>query len=101
LATNYREPVLKAIICEGIPRREAEDLTQQFFSEIVFGKEDEPSAPLFAKADQKKGQLRSFIYISLKHFLGGDLKKGSQKTGQRHPPQILGGSNQSGSGPQP
>lgn len=78
LATTYREPVLKAILREGIPRSEAEDLCQRFFSEIIFSK-DSPSESLFARADQEKGRLRSFIFISIKHFLGGDFKKKAAK----------------------
>jgi RNA polymerase sigma-70 factor (ECF subfamily) len=58
---------------------EAEDLTQEFFARFL-------AKDYLASVDQRKGQFRSFLLASLKHFLANEWDKSQrQKRGGGQP----------------
>jgi len=62
LCQTYWRPVYLFLRRKGIPQHDAQDLTQSFFADLI---EDRT----YARADQMKGQFRSFLLGTLKHFL--------------------------------
>src|SRR5215468_1686667 len=62
LCQIYWRPVYLFLRRQGIPRNDAQDLTQSFFAEFI---EDRT----YARADPMKGRFRSFLLGTLKHFL--------------------------------
>src|SRR6516162_8689141 len=62
LCQIYWRPVYLFLQRQGIPRYDAQDLTQSFFAEFI---EDHT----YARADPMKGRFRSFLLGTLKHFL--------------------------------
>ena len=62
LCQIYWRPVYLFLRRQGIPRYDAQDLTQSFFAEFI---EDHT----YARADPMKGRFRSFLLGTLKHFL--------------------------------
>src|SRR6266542_1899895 len=62
LCQIYWRPVYLFLRRKGIPQHDAQDLTQSFFADLI---EDRT----YARADQIKGQFRSFLLGTLKHFL--------------------------------
>src|SRR5215469_5374995 len=62
LCQIYWRPVYLFLRRQGIPRNDAQDHTQSFFAEFL---EDRT----YARADPMKGQFRSFLLGTLKHFL--------------------------------
>jgi len=61
LCRIYWRPVYLFLRRQGIPRDDAQDLTQSFFAEFI---EDRT----YARADPMKGRFRSFLLGTLKHF---------------------------------
>lgn len=62
ICSIYRPPVLAWFLKSGCKRDHADDHTQSFFVEVVFGRR------LLHGADRTKGTLRSLITRALKHF---------------------------------
>lgn len=75
LCRNYWQPVAYFIRGRGVPSERVEDLTQDFFIQIMDRK-------FFKRADRHKGRFRSFMLASLRLFLIDDLRsRNSQKRG--------------------
>lgn len=68
LCQLYWYPVYAFVRRSGNGPHDAEDLTQSFFSMVL-------SLELFARADDTKGKLRSFLLTALKRFLGQQREK--------------------------
>ncbi len=87
LCGQYWYPVYAHVMRQGYPGFDAEDLTQEFFAHIL-------RRPWFVQADQTRGRFRSFLLVSLDHFLrdrfarGQTLKRGR---GYQHVPLELAG----------
>lgn len=62
LCTHYRAPVLQFIRNRVSGSEIAEDLTQEFFSKLIRG-------ALLQRADQDRGQFRSFLLHAIRGFL--------------------------------
>jgi len=75
LCQEYWRPVLVVIKARGAPDERAEDLTQEFFVQLM-------KKGFFKKADRSRGSFRTFILGALKFFLADDAKKSlAQKRG--------------------
>ena len=77
LAQIYRAPVNAYLQRKGYPPDAADDLTQEFFTAIVLGRE------LFDKADPKKARLRALMFASLKNFVIDDYRRRGAHAVQR------------------
>jgi RNA polymerase sigma-70 factor (ECF subfamily) len=62
LCQNYWQPIYAFVRRFGHGREDAEDLTQEFFQQLL-----ERNYP--GKADPRKGRFRTFLVITLNHFL--------------------------------
>lgn len=62
LCRRYRTPVLQFIRRRVVQSEQAEDLTQEFFAKLVRG-------DLLHRADQNRGQFRSFLLHVVRQFL--------------------------------
>ncbi len=62
LCRDYWYPLYAYIKRSGHAAHDAEDLTQEFFTQLL-------RASWFARADQAKGKFRSFLFASLDNFL--------------------------------
>lgn len=75
LCRTYWQPVASFIRARGVPDERVEDLTQDFFIQIM-------ERHFFKRADRQKGRFRSFMLSSLRMFLTDDLRRqNSQKRG--------------------
>lgn len=75
LCLTYWQPVASFIRAKGVPTERVEDLTQDFFVQIM-------DRQFFKRADPSKGLFRSFMLSSLRMFLTDDLRRrNSQKRG--------------------
>ena len=63
LLSKYWKPVYCYLRRKGYDNEQAKDLTQDFFHEVVLGRN------LIQKADQSKGRFRSFLLIALNRYL--------------------------------
>ncbi len=68
LCKNYWKPVSDYIRSRGAPSERIEDLTQDFFLQLM-------EKGFFKKADPAKGRFRTFILGSLRYFLADDVKR--------------------------
>ena len=79
LCQIYWYPLYAYVRRCGYESHEAEDLTQEFFARLL-------AKNYLADADREKGRFRSFLLVSLKHFLANEWdRKNAQKRGGRHP----------------
>ncbi len=75
LCRHYWTPVSKVISSRGAPSERVDDLTQEFFLQLM-------NKSFFKKADPAQGKFRSFILGSLRYFLADDARYHlSQKRG--------------------
>lgn len=75
LCQDYWKPVSIVIRGRGAPPERVEDLTQDFFLQLM-------QKGFFKKADKERGSFRSFILGSLRYFLADDAKRNlAQKKG--------------------
>ncbi len=75
LCREYWKPVASCIAAKGAPSERVDDLTQEFFMQMV-------DKGFFKRADREKGRFRSFMLGSLRFFLADDVKhQMSQKKG--------------------
>ena len=83
LCQIYWRPVYLFLRRQGIPRDDAQDLTQSFFAEFI---EDRT----YARADPMKGRFRSFLLGTLKHFLAHvrDHDRAQKRGGGAVPVQL-------------
>jgi RNA polymerase sigma-70 factor (ECF subfamily) len=68
LCKNYWTPLYAFARRRGHSPHEAEDLTQSFFAHILENR-------VFAAVAPAKGRFRSFLLVSLKHFLDNEIRK--------------------------
>jgi RNA polymerase sigma-70 factor (ECF subfamily) len=79
LCRIYWYPLYGFVRRQGHSPEDAEDLTQQFFCRLL-------EKDHFGKADRDRGKFRTFLLVSLKHFLtnewkrAGRLKRGGDLT---------------------
>jgi RNA polymerase sigma-70 factor (ECF subfamily) len=65
LCQIYWPPLFSFIRRQGRSVEDAQDLTQAFFARVLDKK-------YFSAADRQKGKLRSFLLVTLKHFLANE-----------------------------
>jgi RNA polymerase sigma factor (sigma-70 family) len=68
LCRTYWRPIYSFVRRQGIGREEAEDLTQGFFA-LLLERRD------FDTVRKEKGRLRSYLLVSLKHFLASEQRR--------------------------
>lgn len=79
LCRTYWMPLYAFVRREGHPVEEAQDLTQEFFARWLERRD-------FDAARREKGRLRSYLLVSLKHFLTNERNKGrATKRGRGQP----------------
>jgi DNA-directed RNA polymerase specialized sigma24 family protein len=83
LCQIYWRPVYVFLRRQGIPRHDAEDLTQSFFADLIENR-------AYARADPMKGRFRSFLLGTLKHFLAHsrDHERAQKRGGGVVPVQL-------------
>jgi RNA polymerase sigma-70 factor (ECF subfamily) len=75
LCRTYWYPIYVFVRRKGHTSHEAEDLTQEFFARLIKGRDLEV-------VRREKGRFRSYLLVSLKHFLVNEWKRGqTQKRG--------------------
>jgi RNA polymerase sigma factor (sigma-70 family) len=75
LCRSYWYPIYVFVRRKGYTPHEAEDLTQEFFARLIKGRDLEA-------VRREKGRFRSYLLVSLKHFLVNEWKRGqTQKRG--------------------
>ena len=73
LLSRYWKPVYCYLRRKGNANEDAKDLTQDFFYEIVLGRE------LIQQADQAKGRFRTFLLTALDHYVTSVHRKETAK----------------------
>ena len=68
LCRSYWLPLYAFVRREGHSQEEAQDLTQEFFALFLARKD-------FDEVRREKGRLRSYLLVSLKHFLANERHK--------------------------
>jgi RNA polymerase sigma-70 factor (ECF subfamily) len=68
LTETYWKPVYCYLRSKGFDNDAAKDITQDFFLEIVLGRD------LIQKADQSKGHFRSFLLVALERYVVSTLR---------------------------
>jgi RNA polymerase sigma-70 factor (ECF subfamily) len=75
LCRTYWYPLYGYVRRRGHSPEDAQDLTQQFFAQLLEGR-------LLASADPNLGRFRSFLLVAMNHFLTDEWKKArAQKRG--------------------
>ncbi len=72
LCRAYWYPLYAFIRREGHSAEESQDLTQAFFARLLERRD-------FERARKERGRLRSFLLVSLKHFLVNEWRRGQAK----------------------
>ena len=84
LCRSYWQPIAAFIRSRGFPSERVEDLTQDFFIQIM-------ERQFFKRADRDKGRFRSFMLGSLRLFLTDALRhQNAQKRGGHLEQTVLG-----------
>ena len=87
LCRTYWYPLYAYIRRRGYSPEDAQDLTQEYFARLL--KRNYP-----AQADRAKGKFRSFLLLTLNHFLSDDHERATtQKRGGGQPTVSLDGLN--------
>jgi RNA polymerase sigma-70 factor (ECF subfamily) len=83
LCRNYWQPIYVFIRRQGRNPHDAQDLTQEFFARLL-------ERNYLACVDRGKGRFRSFLLVSVKHFLANewDKAKAQKRGGGRIPISI-------------
>jgi len=68
LTKTYWKPIYCYILRKGFGNEKAKDLTQDFFAEIVLGRD------LIQNADQAKGKFRTLLLVALERFIVSSLR---------------------------
>jgi RNA polymerase sigma-70 factor (ECF subfamily) len=83
LCRTYWRPIYSFVRREGRAVEDAQDLTQGFFARLL-ARHD------FNAVRQEKGRLRSYLLVSLKHFLANERQRAMTiKRGEGRPPISL------------
>lgn len=69
LCQTYWYPLYAYVRRRGYSPHDAQDLTQEFFARLLENQS-------LGKADPERGRFRSFILVSMNHFLSSQWKKG-------------------------
>lgn len=85
----YWSPVYAAIRRQGFGTHDASDLTQEFMSQVVIGRD------LVGKADSTRGRFRSFLKQSLRNFLI-DRSRGRKRAEGMNPARLSAGPEEGG-----
>lgn len=84
LLRAYWSPVYAFIRKKGFGPHDAADLTQEFLSDVLVGRD------LIGKADPMRGRFRSFLKTALRNYLVDHRRKvGSRKSGPNAAPNGL------------
>lgn len=94
LLRQYWSPVYAAIRRQGYGSHDASDLTQEFMSQVVIGRD------LVGRADATRGRFRSFLKQSLRNFLI-DRSRARKRPEGDHPAHLSTGSEEGGGAPEP
>jgi len=70
LCRRYWRPLHGFVRRSGFSREEGEDLTQAFFARLLERRD-------FDAVRKEKGRLRSYLLVSLKHFLANERQRAS------------------------
>ncbi len=89
LLRQYWSPVYAAIRRQGFSSHDASDLTQEFMTQVVIGRD------LVGKADASRGRFRSFLKQSLRNFLI-DRSRGRKRAEGDRPAHISTGGDDAG-----
>ena len=83
LCRIYRPPVLACVRRHGHAAEEAEDLTQAFFEQLL-------RHGTFAVAERARGRFRTFLLVSLRHFLANQAAaaRAAKRGGGQQPVSI-------------
>jgi RNA polymerase sigma factor (sigma-70 family) len=76
LCRTYWHPVHAFVMRSGVSAEEAKDLTQDYFRHLI-------ASNIPAQADANKGKFRSFLLLTLKHFLTDEYRRSTN--GRRIP----------------
>lgn len=68
LCRSYWRPIYSFVRREGRSVEDAQDLTQGFFGQLLQRRD-------FSAVRREKGRLRSYLLVSLKHFLADDWER--------------------------
>ena len=68
LCRAYRSPVVAYLRAHGLAPGDAEDMAQSFFEQLLRRR-------LHAAADPGRGRFRTFLLISLKHFMANERER--------------------------
>jgi RNA polymerase sigma-70 factor (ECF subfamily) len=71
LCQAYWRPVYAFVRSRGHQAADAEDLTQEFFTQLI-------KTRSFKSADPQKGRFRFFLLGALKHFLANEFRRGQR-----------------------
>jgi RNA polymerase sigma factor (sigma-70 family) len=83
LCRTYWYPIYLFLRRKGYTSHEAENLTQEFFTRLINGRD-------LTVVRREKGRFRSYLLVSLKHFLVNEWKRGqTQKRGGGQNPVPL------------
>lgn len=89
LLRQYWSPVYAAIRRQGFGTHDASDLTQEFMTQVVIGRD------LVGKADATRGRFRSFLKQSLRNFLI-DRSRGRKRAEGDRPAHLSTGGDDGG-----
>jgi RNA polymerase sigma-70 factor (ECF subfamily) len=83
LCSIYRPPVLACVRRHGHGANEADDLTQAFFEQLL-------RHETFAVAERARGRFRTFLLVSLRHFLANQaaIARAAKRGGGQQPVSI-------------
>jgi RNA polymerase sigma-70 factor (ECF subfamily) len=83
LCCGYWQPIYSFVRRQGAGREDAEDLTQALFARLLERRD-------FQAVREEKGRLRSFLLVSLKHFLANERHRAvAAKRGEGRRPISL------------
>jgi RNA polymerase sigma-70 factor (ECF subfamily) len=83
LCQSYWSPLYAFVRRQGFAAHEAEDLTQEFFANLL-------SKDFLANVGPEKGRFRSFLLACMRHFLANerDYRRAAKRGGGRPPISI-------------
>lgn len=89
LLRQYWSPIYASIRRQGFGTHDASDLTQEFMTQVVIGRD------LASKADPARGRFRSYLKQALRNFLI-DRSRGKKRAEGDHPAHLAAGSEHEG-----
>ncbi|MFG0253199.1 MAG: RNA polymerase sigma factor [Phycisphaerales bacterium JB038] len=83
LAEQYFSPVYAYIRSRGNPPERAADLTQSFFTEVVFGRN------LFGRVDRRRSRLRTYLKTAINNHVIDESRKDKRRSAMLIPVSAL------------